>query len=175
MNSTTWTSFLNLENSVYSQIEMEQTKVLKKFVDECVGVLFVAGNGGSGANASHFCEDFFKNKGKQTSCLGIDPQFVTMIANDYSFSDIYKKDLERQARRVLRDDRLLVMTTSGRSQNILYALEWAQQKGMASFAMVGSETAKVKKYTQGILSVNSSHPGTVENAHMLLLHWLVYA
>ncbi len=82
-------------------------------------MVFVCGNGGSAATAEHLSNDLF-SKGIVTICLSSNTSIITMIANDYGYKYIFKRQLDLLAS---EDDLLIVFSVSGTSPNILEALE----------------------------------------------------
>jgi D-sedoheptulose 7-phosphate isomerase len=145
---------------------------LKRFCNECMGTIFVAGNGGSLANSLHFAEDFSKVKRKRAVALGCDPSFLTMTANDYNFESIFSHDLKRQSASPL--DRLLVITTSGRSRNIVRCIQAAKEMSIPVLAIIGKHTSEMDSLGVDYLSIPSTKAQEVEDVSMIALHDVVY-
>jgi D-sedoheptulose 7-phosphate isomerase len=106
--------------------------------------LFVFGNGGSAANASHFITDLGKGASDQLSkrfrCLSLNDNmsWMTALGNDYSYDEIYARQLANFAR---PGDLVLTMSVSGSSPNLVKAVEWARQHGVYTVALVGGSGA----------------------------------
>ena len=90
--------------------------------------IFVCGNGGSAANASHFVTDLGKGAsdaiGRRFRCLSLNDNvpWMTAIGNDYAYADVFRRQLENYAR---PGDLLMAMSVSGNSPNVIQAVEWA--------------------------------------------------
>ena len=95
---------------------MEISEIVKKI--KRARNVFVCGNGGSAATAEHFTNDLF-SKGIKTHCLNSNVSIITMLANDYGYKYIFSKQLEVYAE---NKDLLIVFSTSGKSPNILEAV-----------------------------------------------------
>src|SRR5205814_4849715 len=95
--------------------------------------IFVFGNGGSAANASHFVTDLGKGAsdkvGKRFRCLSINDNvsWITALGNDYAYEDVFVRQLMNYGR---RGDLVLVMSVSGNSPNVVKALQWAKANGL---------------------------------------------
>ena len=140
--------------------------------------IFVIGNGGSAANASHFVTDLGKGASdklpKRFRVLSLcdNASWITAIGNDYSYDHIFLRQLENHAR---NGDVLLSMTVSGNSPNIVKALEWSKQNGLVTIALVGGKKGRMAEIADHVLVVNDTHYGRVEDAHMGICHMLAYA
>lgn len=137
--------------------------------------IFVAGNGGSAAVAEHASCDFNKGVGVDTHlrpffmCLSSNASVLTAIGNDFSYEDIFAKQVEWHGD---TKSALLVISASGNSKNVIKALEVAKQKSMRTFALLGFDGGEIKKrnLAQTILHVQSNNYGIVEDVHMIIIH-----
>jgi D-sedoheptulose 7-phosphate isomerase len=140
--------------------------------------IFVFGNGGSAANASHFVTDLGKGAsdkvGKRFRCLSINDNvsWITALGNDYAYEDVYARQLENYAR---PGDLVLVMSVSGNSPNVVKAVEWAKRHGVYTAALVGGKRGRLADLADEAVVINSHHYGRVEDAHMAICHMLCYA
>lgn len=140
--------------------------------------LFVFGNGGSAANASHFATDLGKGSsdklGKRFKVLSLNDNvsWMTAIGNDYAYEDIYRRQLENYAQ---AGDVALTMSVSGNSPNLVQALQWAREKGLSTVALVGGKRGALAEIADQVLVIDSEHYGRVEDAHMGICHMLCYA
>lgn len=96
--------------------------------------VFVCGNGGSAANCLHFCNDLVAC-GIDARALTGDVATLTAIANDYSFEEIFSRQLEVFA---AQDDLLIVLSGSGNSKNILRALGAAMELDLTTWGILGN-------------------------------------
>src|SRR5437867_12550520 len=99
--------------------------------------VFVFGNGGSAANASHFATDLGKGASDKLGqrfrvvSLNDNVSWMTALGNDYSYEDVFVRQLMNYAK---PGDLVLVMSVSGNSPNIVKAVEWANKNGMRTIA-----------------------------------------
>src|SRR5947207_2331050 len=104
--------------------------------------VFVFGNGGSAANASHFATDLGKGSsdklGKRFRVLSLNDNvsWLTAIGNDYAYEDVYLRQLQNYA---VPGDVVLVMSVSGNSPNVVQAVQWAKEKKVLTAALVGGK------------------------------------
>lgn len=140
--------------------------------------IFVFGNGGSAANASHFVTDLGKGSSDATyrrfRCVALNDNvsWMTAIANDYSYEDVFVRQLMNLAN---AGDLVFAMSVSGNSPNVVKAVEWASKNGMKTIALVGGKSGKVASIAASVLVVDDVHYGRVEDAHMNICHMIAYA
>lgn len=140
--------------------------------------IFVFGNGGSAANASHFATDLGKGSsdklGKRFRVLSINDNvsWITALGNDYAYEDVYVRQLENYAR---PGDFVLVMSVSGNSPNLVKAIDWAKRHGVHTAALVGGKRGRLADLADEAIVIDSHHYGRVEDAHMAICHMLCYA
>ncbi len=140
--------------------------------------IFVFGNGGSASNASHFATDLGKGSsdklGKRFRVLSLNDNvsWMTALGNDYSYDDIYVRQLENYAR---PGDLVITCSVSGSSPNLLKAFQWAKSKGVHTVALVGGKRGKLAEIADHTIVVNDTHYGRAEDGHMGILHMLCYA
>jgi D-sedoheptulose 7-phosphate isomerase len=158
----------------------EVQKVIEKFhkaVNEDRQI-FVFGNGGSGANASHFITDLGKSSSdkmyKRFRCLSLNDNvsWMTAIGNDYSFEDVFKRQLENYAR---PGDLVMVLSVSGSSPNLVTAIQWCKENGVHTIALVGGKKGKLSNMADQVIVIDSIHYGRVEDAQMNICHMICYA
>lgn len=140
--------------------------------------IFVCGNGGSAANASHFITDLGKGSSDKTwrrfRCLSINDNmaWITALGNDYSYDDIFMRQLTNFAR---KGDILFVMSVSGNSPNLVKAASWARENGVKVIALLGAKKGKLETLADVPVVVDDEHYGRVEDAHMGICHMVAYA
>jgi D-sedoheptulose 7-phosphate isomerase len=140
--------------------------------------IFVFGNGGSAANASHFITDLGKGAsdkiGKRFRCLSINDNvsWITALGNDYAYEDVFVRQLENYAR---PGDLVMVMSVSGNSPNVVKAVEWAKRHGVYTVALVGGKRGRLADIADTPIVIDSHHYGRVEDAHMAICHMVCYA
>ena len=113
--------------------------------------IFVFGNGGSAANASHFVTDLGKGASDKLTrrfrCMSINDNtaWITALGNDYAYDQIFVKQLQNFAR---KGDVLLTMSVSGNSPNLVKALEWGNEHELQTIALVGAEEIVARPHRQ---------------------------
>lgn len=143
--------------------------------------IFVIGNGGSAANASHFTTDLGKNASEARG--GVEPPFrvmsltdnlpwITAIGNDYAFDDIFVKQLRNLAS---PGDLLIAASVSGSSPNLVRAFKWARDEGLETIALVGGKRGAIADLATHVIAVADTHYGRVEDVQMSIFHMLCYA
>jgi D-sedoheptulose 7-phosphate isomerase len=139
------------------------------------GKILTCGNGGSAADAMHLAEELVgRYKGNRRAlasvALNSDATALTCIANDFSFDEIYSRQIEALGR---KGDVLVVFSTSGNSANILNALDAAKRCGMTTVAMLGKSGGKAAGRADHEIIISSQDGARVQEAHTLILHlWL---
>ncbi len=144
-------------------------------VREAGGTLWVAGNGGSAAAASHFVADLvktarsFTGKSLPTIALHECISLTTAYSNDQSFEASLGETLRDLAR---PGDALLILSVSGTSPNLVYAKGIADQLGLVTLSIVGEKGSALSGQSTVGICLKSGDYQIVENAHILILHWL---
>jgi D-sedoheptulose 7-phosphate isomerase len=139
--------------------------------------LFVAGNGGSAAQAEHlsgeivgrYCDD---RRPFSAVALHADGSASTAIANDYGWEEVYARQLEAHAR---PGDVAVLMSTSGRSPNMVAAAQRARRCQVRSWAFTGPAPNPLADACDDALVVESSRTATVQELHLVALHLLCSA
>ena len=140
--------------------------------------IFVFGNGGSAANASHFATDLGKGSsdklGKRFRVLSLNDNgpWLTAIANDYAYEDVFVRQLENYGR---PGDVALSASVSGNSPNCVKALDWAKRNGLRTIALVGAKRGRMADIADQVIVIQDTHYGRVEDAQMGIFHLLCYA
>jgi D-sedoheptulose 7-phosphate isomerase len=140
--------------------------------------IFVFGNGGSAANASHFVTDLGKGSSDKTNkrfrCLSINDNgpWLTALGNDYSYEDVFVRQLMNFMR---PKDLLFTMSVSGNSPNLIKAIESGKKSGCFTIALVGKKRGKLAEIADLAIVVEDEHYGRVEDAHMGICHIIAYA
>jgi D-sedoheptulose 7-phosphate isomerase len=136
--------------------------------------LLVCGNGGSAADASHFATELgvrFANDRRPLPaiCLASDSGILTAAANDYGFDEIFARQVAAFAQ---PGDVLICLTTSGKSKNLIRALEEAKARGLKTIAFLGRDGGSTIGIADLDLLVKIDSTARVQEAHQLLLHVL---
>ncbi|WMS41443.1 SIS domain-containing protein [Acuticoccus sp. MNP-M23] len=140
---------------------------------EAGGCIFVCGNGGSAAEGQHFVTELVGRYKHDRAALpsvwlGGDTGQMTCIANDFSWNDVFARPLRALAR---EGDLLLALSTSGRSSNVVAALDVAGELGLRSIALLG-EPGNMQARATIPLTVGPFGTARVQEAHLFLIHCL---
>ena len=146
-------------------------------IDQCLRAgnkLLVCGNGGSAADASHFATELvvrFANDRRALPAISLatDSGILTAAANDYGFDEIFARQVAALAQ---SGDVLVCLTTSGRSKNLIRALEEAKARKLKTIAFLGRDGGSTVGIADLDLLVKSDSTARVQEAHQLLLHVL---
>jgi D-sedoheptulose 7-phosphate isomerase len=138
------------------------------------GRLLVAGNGGSAAEAQHLAAELvgrLRPERAPLSAIALTPDSaaVTAISNDYGFDEVFARQVRAHGR---PGDVLLVLTTSGRSPNLVAAVRAAQESGLRTWAMVGAGRSPVAAACDEALCCPSPDSQVVQELHLVAVHVL---
>lgn len=141
------------------------------------GKILICGNGGSAADAQHFAAEMLnrfetERPSLPAIALSTDTSTLTSIANDYSFDEIYSKQIKGLAQ---RGDVVLAITTSGLSKNIVEAILAAQQRECHVVALTGRDggaVASLMNENNVEIRVPSQSTARIQETHLLIIHCL---
>jgi D-sedoheptulose 7-phosphate isomerase len=136
---------------------------------------YTFGNGGSAADAQHFAAELVGRYDRErrplaASALSVDPSVVTCIGNDYSFDDVFARQVRALAR---RGDVVIAFTTSGRSRNVVCGLAAAREAGATTVLFVGGDGGAAARHADHALLVPSTTTARIQEMHLLLLHLVI--
>lgn len=139
------------------------------------GKLLICGNGGSAAEAMHLVGELvgrYKNSRAPMAAisLGTDPALATCIGNDYSYEELFSRQVKGLGR---PGDVLIVFTSSGRSPNVLRALKAARAMGIPSIAFLGKDGGPALPLADEALVVRHNDTARVQEGHQFLMHSLM--
>lgn len=134
--------------------------------------VYFCGNGGSAADAQHLAAEFsgrfyINRKPLYAEALHVNTSYITAVANDFSYNDIYSRMIEAAGR---KGDILFAISTSGNSQNIINAIEVAKNQGVICVGMTGETGGKMKDICDFLLNVPSKETPRIQESHILLGH-----
>ena len=135
-------------------------------------VLYTFGNGGSAADAQHFTGELighYKRDRRPLAAVTLttDPTVMTCIANDYSYDDVFARQVTALAR---PGDMVAAFTTSGRSPNVVAALEAARQRGATTVLFGGGDGGPAKQFADHALLVPTTTTPRIQEMHTFMLH-----
>ena len=139
--------------------------------------VFVVGNGGSAATASHFAVDLGKGASHVSDrrfrvlSLTDNVPWISALANDLCYEDVFVEQLKNFAR---PGDVLLAFSGSGNSENVLRAVRYANSIGCRTIGLSGYAGGKLRTEAQECLVVDADHMGRIEDGHFIVQHLIVY-
>lgn len=138
------------------------------------GRLYIAGNGGSAADAQHLAAEFVSKLARDRAplpaeALTTDSSILTAIGNDYGFDKVFSRQLAGKA---TQKDVFLGITTSGESANILHALEHCRSAGLPSIVLTGRGGGRARALADHCITVPGSATSTIQELHIVLAHTL---
>jgi phosphoheptose isomerase len=146
-------------------------------VRQCLGSghkLLICGNGGSASDATHLATEFLcrfveDRRPYPAISLTANGEYLTAVGNDYGFDEVFARQVRGLGG---KGDLLIAFTTSGKSRNVLRALEEAKQRGLDSLCFLGRDGGN----TKGVATLDLMAPGSttarIQEAHQLLFHVL---
>jgi D-sedoheptulose 7-phosphate isomerase len=157
-------------NSNTREIILVAEKIVQAFTND--RKLMLCGNGGSAADAQHIAAEFinrfeFERPPLPAIALTTDSSIITSIGNDYSFNDIFSKQVKALG---VEGDILMAISTSGNSPNILSAAKAAKDMGIYVVGLAGNDGGKLKGLVDSCLIVNSASTARIQESHILAGH-----
>ena len=165
-----------LKDKHFNEIE-KITKFLEKSI-KTRKKIFVCGNGGSASVANHFLCDF--NKGIKVSSfkkllpevisLTNSIELITAISNDLKFEEIFSFQLENYAR---KNDILIIISSSGKSKNVINALNYAKKNNIKVISFVGfGENKHLKNFSDFYINLKTKNYGLTEDIFQSIMHMI---
>ncbi|MBN1326390.1 MAG: SIS domain-containing protein [Candidatus Cloacimonetes bacterium] len=138
------------------------------------GLIICCGNGGSCTDAMHFAEELtgkFRKDRRPLPALALqDPSFLTCVANDYGFADVFSRGVEAYGK---KGDILIVLSTSGNSPNIVNAVTKATALGLKTIGLLGNQGGKLKDKCDHQLIIPANNSDRIQEIHGIILHLLI--
>ncbi|MDZ7740404.1 MAG: D-sedoheptulose 7-phosphate isomerase [Bacteroidota bacterium] len=171
-----------IEQSIkVKQAILQDSNLLKKIEDvaeiciECLkndGKVLFCGNGGSAADAQHLAAElsgrfYYDREPLFSEALHVNTSYLTAVANDYSFDEIYARMVKSKGR---KGDVLIGLSTSGNSENVIRAFKTASERAMINVAMTGESGGKMKDLVDYLIKVPSKDTPRIQEAHILIGH-----
>lgn len=162
-----------IEDKLQSQLFEDATnEVIKRY--KLGGRIYIAGNGGSAADAQHLAAEFVSKLAKDRNplpaeALTVDSSILTAIGNDYGFEKIFSRQI---IGKVTSKDIFLAITTSGMSQNIIEALNVCKEMGIPSILFTGKNGGLAKELANYTIIAPGNSTAIIQEIHILMAHTL---
>lgn len=153
---------------------------LERVAEACIdslrggGKVLLAGNGGSAADAQHIAGELvsrfaFDRPGLPAIALTTDTSILTAIGNDYGYDKLFARQIQAHGN---KGDVFIAYTTSGKSSNILLALEEARARGLVCVGLTGNDGSRMRERCDHLLEVPSADTPRIQEGHAVLGHIL---
>ncbi|MEI6454725.1 MAG: D-sedoheptulose 7-phosphate isomerase [bacterium] len=139
----------------------------------CMGNrVFFCGNGGSAADAQHLAAElsgrfYYDRLPLPAEALHVNTSYLTAVANDYSFDEVYARLLKGSAQ---EGDVLICLSTSGNSKNVLRALGVARELGVITVGMTGETGGDMREMCDFLINVPSADTPRIQESHIMIGH-----
>ena len=182
MKKKNYSELINFVFNEHINVAQETLKIISKKLEKSSdiisksltsgGTIFWCGNGGSAADSQHIAAEFvgrFKKDRKplRSIALTTDTSILTCISNDYSFEEIFSRQLNALGR---KGDVLIAITTSGESKNIKQALIQAKKMKIKTIALLGKKGGVCKDHADLSLIIPSHTTARIQEMHILIEH-----
>lgn len=171
-----------LQTSIKVKQEITNDEVLLEKITQAVdlivqcftqnGKVLFCGNGGSAADAQHLAAEFsgrfYKDREPlYAEALHVNTSYLTAVANDYSFDEVYARLVKAKGR---AGDILIGLSTSGNSENIIRAFQTAKERNMICIAFTGASGGKLKEWSNLCLNMPSTDTPRIQECHITVGH-----
>lgn len=171
--------YIELERDILAKLDVDQIDAALNLLDETrlkKGRIYICGNGGSAATASHYQNDFNKGVSEHIEvpfrfyCLNDNVATIMAIANDIGYEEVFRFQLRGN---LDPNDILIAISCSGNSLNIINAVEYAKAKGNKVIGMTGYSGGKLKELADISLHVPVNSMQITEDIHMAFDHLMM--
>ncbi len=171
--------YIALEIEILKKLDVEQINAALNLLDETrqkKGYIYICGNGGSAATASHFQNDFNKGVSEYIEvpfrfrCLNDNVATLMAIANDIGYEEVFRFQLRNNLE---ENDVLVAISGSGNSSNIIRAVEYAKKQGCKIIGLTGFSGGKLKKLSDISLHASVNSMQVTEDLHMIFDHMMM--
>lgn len=171
-----------IKSSIDTKQKLLQDEALLKTIATTIDVIvntfrngkrvYFCGNGGSAADAQHLAAEFSgrfyeDRKALPAEALHCNTSYLTAVANDYSFDDIYSRLIDGIG---MEGDVLVGLSTSGNSVNILKAIETARRKHMITVGFTGESGGKMRSLCDHLINIPSADTPRIQESHIMVGH-----
>jgi D-sedoheptulose 7-phosphate isomerase len=163
--------------SDFKQNGLEKISLLASIILKQISLgkkILIAGNGGSASESQHLSAELmvkFKKKRNPISaiCLSSDISLITACSNDFGYEFIFERQIEGIGK---KGDILILMTTSGKSNNIIKAAKLAKHKGLIVISLTGINKTLLSKYSNYEIKIQTKSTALIQEMHLFIIHTL---
>ena len=158
------------DNNLVKKIDLTSQTIIKAYKSNRKVILF--GNGGSVADAQHLAAElvnkfYFDRKSLPAIALTVNTSILTAIGNDYSFDQIFSKQLEGIG---AEGDIAIGISTSGNSKNVIEGLKFAKEKKLYTIGFTGKNGGKLNNIVDICINVPSDDTPRIQEVHIMIGH-----
>jgi len=158
------------DNDLIRRIDLISQTIINAYKFNNKVILF--GNGGSAADAQHLAAElmskfYFDRKSLPAVALTVNTSILTAIGNDYSFDQIFSKQLEGISE---KEDIAIGISTSGNSENVIEGLKFAKKNNLITVAFTGKDGGKLKNIVDICINVPSNDTPRIQEVHIMIGH-----
>lgn len=173
-------AYRDREIEAYKKLDLELVNTVMNVLEETRQLgkhIFICGNGGSAATASHYAGDFNKGVSEHQDvkynfeCLNDNIPTMMAVANDISYDEVFRFPLRNKMK---AGDILIGISGSGNSKNIVNAMEYAKEIGGTTIAIVGYNGGKMKDIADYNIHIDINDMQISEDLHMVLDHMMMW-
>lgn len=171
--------YIELERSVLQALDVEAINDAMNLIMEAYEAqkkIYIFGNGGSSATASHYQNDFNKGISEYVEkkfnfvCLNDNMATIMAIANDIGFEEVFRFQLKNKLE---EGDIIIAISGSGNSKNVINAVEYAKSQGNKVIGMTGFNGGKLKQLSDISLHADINSMQVTEDIHMIFDHMIM--
>ncbi|MBM6885160.1 D-sedoheptulose-7-phosphate isomerase [Pseudoflavonifractor phocaeensis] len=172
-------NYIALEIEILNKLDVEQINAALNLLNETrqrKGRIYICGNGGSAATASHFQNDFNKGVSEYIEvpfrfhCLNDNVATLMAIANDIGYEEVFRFQLRNNLE---ENDVLVAISGSGNSPNVIHAVEYAKEHGCKIIGLTGFSGGKLKELSDISLHAPVNSMQVTEDIHMIFDHLMM--
>ena len=172
--------YLELEIKILSELNQKEINNAMNLLEETRekgSNVYVFGNGGSAATASHMENDFNKGVSEKLKkkyrfhCINANMATIMAIANDNGYACVFEQQLENK---ITEDDVVIAISGSGNSENVVRAVKYAKKQGCKVIGMTGYSGGELKKLSDISLHVPLDNMQITEDIHIIFNHMMMY-
>lgn len=171
--------YINLEVEVLKKLEVDKIDAAMNLIMEAYEAkkkIYIFGNGGSSATASHYQNDFNKGISEYVetkfnfTCLNDNMATIMAIANDIGFEEVFRFQLRNKLE---EGDIVIAISGSGNSKNVINAVEYAKEQGNKVIGLTGFSGGKLKEMSDISLHADINSMQITEDIHMIFDHLIM--
>lgn len=171
-----------IEDSIIIKNKLLKNEIILSTLEQIINDIIISykaggkvlwcGNGGSAADAQHLAAElsgrfYYDRPPLFSEALHVNTSYTTAVANDYSYEIIYSRLVEAMGK---KNDVLIGLSTSGNSQNVVKAIEKANQLGLTTVAFTGETGGQLKNISKYLINIESTNTPRIQECHMILGH-----